>query len=105
MTPGNRWPTTPGSPSARCTSGASVVPRVQTDPVLLVEVVTTSENVAATRSRTRKTALLADLIGRLEPNEVVAVIGLLVAAPHQGRLGVGWSTPAGSRPARPGRPN
>ncbi len=60
--------------------------------MLLVEVVTTSHMVAATRSRTEKTARLADLISRLAPHEVVTVIGLLVAAPRQGRVGVGWST-------------
>ena len=60
--------------------------------MLLAEVVTTSQNVAATRSRTRKIALLGELIGRLGPDQVVAVIGMLVAAPAQGRLGVGWST-------------
>lgn len=60
--------------------------------MLLAEVVGTSENVSATRSRTRKIAALAELITRLAPDEVVAVIGWLVAAPRQGRLGVGWST-------------
>jgi len=60
--------------------------------VLLTGVVTTSQAVAATRSRTKKIAALADLITRLAPEEVVAVVGMLVAAPHQGRLGVGWST-------------
>jgi len=60
--------------------------------VLLAELVATSDSVTATRSRTTKIALLADLIGRLAPDEVVAVIGMLVAAPRQGRLGVGWST-------------
>ena len=59
--------------------------------MLLTEVVTTSQRVAATRSRTRKIADLADLIARLDPDEVVAVVGMLVAAPRQGRLGVGWS--------------
>jgi len=60
--------------------------------MLLEEVVRTSENVAATRSRTKKTALLGELISRLALDEVVAVIGMLVAAPRQGRMGVGWST-------------
>ncbi len=59
--------------------------------MLLADVVMTSAEVAGTRSRTRKTTLLAELIGRLAAQEVVAVIGMLVAAPHQGRLGVGWS--------------
>lgn len=59
--------------------------------MLLAEVVATSDTVSATRSRTRKIAVLADLIGRLAPDEVVAVIGMLVAAPRQGRLGVGWA--------------
>lgn len=60
--------------------------------MLLVDVVRTSESVAATRSRTKKIAALAELIGRLPPDEVVVVVGMLVAAPVQGRLGVGWST-------------
>lgn len=60
--------------------------------MLLADVVTISGDVGATRSRTRKTALLADLIGGLEADEVVPAIGMLVAAPRQGRLGVGWST-------------
>ncbi|MDQ3707964.1 MAG: ATP-dependent DNA ligase [Actinomycetota bacterium] len=60
--------------------------------MLLAEVVATSAKVSETRSRTAKIAALADLIGRLVPDEVVAVIGMLVAAPRQGRLGVGWST-------------
>jgi len=60
--------------------------------MLLAEVVTTSETVAATRSRTRKITILAELIAGLAPDEVVPVIGMLVAAPRQGRLGVGWST-------------
>lgn len=60
--------------------------------MLLAEVVATSNDVAATRSRTRKIALLADLISRLATDEIVAVVAMLVATPVQGRLGVGWST-------------
>lgn len=48
--------------------------------------------VAATRSRLAKVDALADLLGRLAPDEIVPAIGLLTAAPRQGRLGVGWRT-------------
>ncbi len=58
--------------------------------MLLEEVVATSERVAGTRSRTAKITALADLIRRLAPDEIATVIGMLVAAPPQGRLGVGW---------------
>nr|MBA3339966.1 ATP-dependent DNA ligase [Geodermatophilaceae bacterium] len=60
--------------------------------MLLAEVVSTSEKVAATRSRISKTRLLSELIAALAPDEIVAVVGMLVAAPEQGRLGVGWSS-------------
>jgi len=59
--------------------------------VLLSEVADTSRALAATRSRTAKTALLADLLSRLEPAEVGPAVGFLVGAPRQGRIGVGWS--------------
>jgi len=59
--------------------------------VLLADVVATSAQVAATRSRTEKTAALADLFSRAQDGDVGTVIGLLVAAPPQGRLGLGWS--------------
>nr|WP_274637969.1 ATP-dependent DNA ligase [Microbacterium bovistercoris] len=58
--------------------------------MLLAEVVDTLEAVTATSSRRAKTEALATLLARLEPAEIPAAIGLLTAAPRQGRLGVGW---------------
>jgi DNA ligase-1 len=58
--------------------------------MLLDELVRTAEAVASTRSRLAKVAALADLLTRLEPGEVATAVGLLVARPRQGRVGVGW---------------
>ncbi|MCC4249654.1 MULTISPECIES: ATP-dependent DNA ligase [Microbacterium] len=49
-------------------------------------------SVAATRSRLAKVDALADVLGRLSADEIVPAVGLLTAAPRQGRLGVGWRT-------------
>ncbi|GAB3631850.1 ATP-dependent DNA ligase [Microbacterium shaanxiense] len=56
----------------------------------LSELADTAEAVAATSSRLAKTDALARLIGRAETDEIPPLIGLLLAAPRQGRLGVGW---------------
>lgn len=58
--------------------------------MLLAELVKTTDAVAATRSRTAKVEALADLLCRLEPAEVATAVGMLVARPRQGRVGVGW---------------
>jgi len=60
--------------------------------VLLSEVVSTSQAVAATAGRSAKRDLLADLLRRLAPGEVEATVGLLVGELRQGRIGVGWAT-------------
>jgi DNA ligase 1 len=59
---------------------------------LLADVVTASRDVAATSSRSRKVAILADLLRRLEPREVSVAVGFLAGVPRQGRIGVGYST-------------
>jgi DNA ligase-1 len=59
---------------------------------LLADVVTASEEVTGTSSRSRKVAILAELLGRLEPSEVGVAVGFLAGAPRQGRVGVGHST-------------
>jgi len=61
---------------------------------LLADVVATTEAVAATRARTTKVAALADLLGRLEGDELPVVVAILAGAPRQGRIGVGWRTVA-----------
>jgi DNA ligase-1 len=59
---------------------------------LLADVVSASRAVAGTSSRSRKVAILAELLGRLEPNEVPVAVGFLAGVPRQGRVGVGYST-------------
>lgn len=56
----------------------------------LSELVDTTQQVAATSSRLAKIDALATLLARAEPDETPALIGLLLASPRQGRLGVGW---------------
>jgi DNA ligase-1 len=60
----------------------------------LAEVVEASARVAATPARTAKIAALAELLRRLEPDEVEPAVGYLVGEPRQGRIGVGWATVA-----------
>ena len=60
--------------------------------MLLDELVTTSDTVAATRSRLAKVDALAALLVRLESDEIAPAIGFLVGKPRQGRVGVGWRT-------------
>jgi hypothetical protein len=60
--------------------------------MLLCEVVEASARVAATPARSAKTAALADLLRRLDPDEVEPAVGFLVGEPRQGRIGVGWAT-------------
>jgi DNA ligase 1 len=58
---------------------------------LLAEVVAASEAVAGTSSRSRKVAILAELLRGLEPGEVPLAVGFLSGAPRQGRVGIGYS--------------
>src|SRR3954454_11043837 len=58
---------------------------------LLADVVSASDGVAATSSRSRKIAILADLLARLEPEEIAVVTGFLSGVPRQGRVGVGYA--------------
>jgi DNA ligase-1 len=59
---------------------------------LLAEVVTASSELTDTSSRSSKVAILAALLGRLDPTEVAPAVGVLAGAPRQGRVGVGYST-------------
>ena len=58
--------------------------------MLLAELVATSEEVAATRSRKAKVALLAGLLARVEPEELEVVVSYLGGALRQRRTGLGW---------------
>jgi DNA ligase 1 len=59
---------------------------------LLADLVTASNEVAATSSRSRKIAILADLLRSLAAGEVPIAVGFLSGVPRQGRVGVGYST-------------
>ena len=50
------------------------------------------EDVGATRSRSAKTARLAEVLRSLGPDEVSAGTAMLAGEPRQGRIGVGWRT-------------
>jgi DNA ligase-1 len=65
---------------------------------LLADVVAASQEVTGTSSRSRKVAILAELLGRLDPNEVPIAVGFLTGVPRQGRVGVGYSTIYGVDP-------
>ena len=63
--------------------------------MLLSEVAATSAAVTSTASRSAKVAALADLLRRLDPDEVAVVVAALTGEVRQGRIGVGWATVAG----------
>lgn len=63
--------------------------------MMLSELVSTTDEVAATSSRLAKIDALAHLLSAAEPDEILPLTGLLLAAPRQGRLGVGWRTLTG----------
>ncbi len=58
---------------------------------LLAAVVRTTAEVTATRKRTEKKVALADLLAALEEDEIPIVVGFLVGAARQGRIGIGWA--------------
>ena len=58
---------------------------------LLADVVSASNEIAATNSRSRKIAILAELLRKLDADEIPSAVGFLSGVPHQGRVGVGYS--------------
>ena len=64
--------------------------------VLMAEVVATSDTVGSTRARSTKIAALAELLGRLAPDEIEAAVGFLTGEARQGRSrrGLGHGVPA-----------
>ncbi len=67
----------------------------------LSDLVTTSAAVAGVSGRREKTAHLADLLARLEPDDVETAIAFLSGATRQGRLGVGYAAIGSSSAAAP----
>jgi len=72
---------------------------------LLADVVAASNEVAGTSSRSRKVAILAELLTTLEASEVPAAVGFLSGVPRQGRVGVGHSTIYGIERAPAAQPS
>lgn len=60
-------------------------------PTLLADVVSASRLVTDTSSRSRKVAILAELLRTLDADEVPICVGFLSGVPRQGRVGVGYS--------------
>lgn len=58
--------------------------------MMLSDLVAAADEAAATASRLAKTDALARVLQRAEPDEITPMVGLLLASPRQGRLGVGW---------------
>ena len=58
---------------------------------LLADVVAASSEIAETNSRSRKIAILAELLRGLDTEEIPIAVGFLSGVPHQGRVGVGYS--------------
>jgi DNA ligase 1 len=61
---------------------------------LLADVVAASRDVTSTSSRSRKVAILAELLGRLDAREVPIAVGFLTGMPRHGRVGISYSTGA-----------
>ena len=58
---------------------------------MLADLVGASEQVAGTSSRSLKVAILADLLRKLEADEVAIAVGFLSGVPRQGRVGIGYT--------------
>lgn len=58
--------------------------------MMLSQLVSSTEEVAATSSRLAKIDALARVLAQADPLEIAPLVGLLLATPRQGRLGVGW---------------
>lgn len=78
---------TAGSVGVVLSGSASILP-----PVLLADLVATSTAVGATRARSVKTALLADLLRVAGPEEAPVVAAYLSGELLQRRTGVGWAS-------------
>jgi DNA ligase 1 len=58
--------------------------------MMIADVVAATDTVAATSSRLAKIDALAQLLARADAVDIPVLVGLLLASPRQGRLGVGW---------------
>jgi DNA ligase-1 len=60
--------------------------------MLLVNIVKASRHVAETSKRLEKTAILADVLKQLSPEEIEAAVAFLSGSLRQGRMGIGYAT-------------
>jgi DNA ligase-1 len=72
---------------------------------LFADVALASKRVAETSSRSQKTAIIAELLGRLDAGEVAIAAGFLCGLPRQGRVGVGYATVVGAECAPAAAPS
>jgi DNA ligase-1 len=72
---------------------------------LLADIVAASLRVADTSARSGKVAILAELLRRLDGEEVASAVGFLSGVPRQGRVGVGYSTVYGVEGAPTAEPS
>jgi DNA ligase-1 len=72
---------------------------------LLADVVEASRLVTATSSRSRKIAILAELLSAVQADEVAICVGFLSGLPRQGRVGVGYATVYGPEVQPAGEPS
>lgn len=61
-------------------------------PTLVRTLVDASARVAATRARSVKVSVLAELLAGVDADEVAICVGLLSGQPRQGRVGIGYRT-------------
>ncbi len=69
--------------------------------MLFADLVTTSTEVAATRSRKQKIERLSTLLRQAAPEELPLCVQMLSGAPRQGKVGVGWALAKKVRAAAP----
>jgi DNA ligase-1 len=69
--------------------------------VLFDELAAASETVAGTAKRNDKVRVLADVLGRLDPAEIVPATAMLVGTTPHGRIGVGWASLSAVRAEEP----
>ena len=72
---------------------------------LFTDVVEASRLVADTSARSRKIAILANLLRTLDADEVPIVVGFLSGVPRQGRVGIGYATVYGTQVPWAGEPS
>src|SRR6266540_5020941 len=93
------------SPPGRSTRATPALRNSSLPMTLLADVVAASNEVGGTSSRSRKVAILAELLTTLEASEVPVAVGFLSGVPRQGRVGVGNSTIYGIERAPAAQPS